>query len=85
MAETLAPMARTLVGGDLPVRVRCWDGSSFGPPEGPALIVASPRAVRHLVWAPPELGLARSLLAGDLRVEGDVVELLDRLLGDMSE
>jgi cyclopropane-fatty-acyl-phospholipid synthase len=85
VAETLGPVARALLGGEPPVRIRCWDGSSLGPSGGPELVVASPRALRQLVWAPPQLGLARALLAGDVRVEGDVVQLLESLLGAISE
>jgi cyclopropane-fatty-acyl-phospholipid synthase len=35
--------------------------------------------VRHLVWAPGELGLARAYVTGDLDVEGDLEEGLRRL------
>lgn len=85
VADTLAPMARALAGGEPPVQIRCWDGSAFGPSGGPALVLASRRAVGHLVWAPPDLALARAFLAGDVQVEGDVVELVERLLAAISD
>lgn len=84
MAETLGPVVRTLLGGDPPVRIRCWDGSSLGPSDGPELVIASPRALRQLLWVTPQVGLVRSLLAGDIRIEGDIVTLLEELLGAVS-
>jgi cyclopropane-fatty-acyl-phospholipid synthase len=72
VAGTLAPVARALLGGEPPVCIRCWDGSSLGP-------------FRHLVFAPPQLGLTRALLAGDVRVEGDIVQLLESFLIAISE
>lgn len=40
------------------------------------VVVASRRALRHLVWAPGELGAARAFVHGDLRVEGDLHDAL---------
>jgi len=54
--------------------VTCWDGSEFGPPDAPAQVVfVKPRAIRWLLWAPSELGFARAYVAGDIRVEGDML------------
>ena len=36
-----------------------------------------PRALRRLLWAPNELGLARAYVSGDLDFEGDVFAVLD--------
>jgi hypothetical protein len=65
-----------MIGGDLPVRVKAWDGSEAGPPGAPAVVVRSRRALRRLIWQPNELGLGRAYVAGDLGFEGDVFELL---------
>jgi cyclopropane-fatty-acyl-phospholipid synthase len=62
-----------LLGGALPVALRCWDGSTLGPQDSPCtVVVRSPRALRRLVWAPHELGLGRAYVAGELDVEGDL-------------
>ncbi|MFI8091976.1 class I SAM-dependent methyltransferase [Streptomyces sp. NPDC086080] len=80
-APRLAGFLEQLTGTSLPVRVRAWDGSQAGPPDAPTLVVRNRRAVRHLLWKPGELGLARAWVAGDLTVEGDLYALLDRLAG----
>ena len=67
-----------MLGDDLPVRVRAYDGTDFGPPDAPAtLVVRSPDALRRIVTAPGELGFARAYVAGDLDVEGDIYAALD--------
>ncbi|MEV6680897.1 cyclopropane-fatty-acyl-phospholipid synthase family protein [Streptomyces erythrochromogenes] len=80
-APRLAALAETLLGGPLPVRIRAWDGTEAGPPDGPVLVVRGRRALRRMLWKPGELGLARAWVAGDLTVEGDLFELLDRVAG----
>ncbi|MDQ1404136.1 MAG: cyclopropane-fatty-acyl-phospholipid synthase [Actinomycetota bacterium] len=80
VAKVLAPVAQTLLGRAMPVQVRCWDGSRLGPDSGPTLYVTSPKAVRQLLWEPSQVGLARALLAGQVSIEGDVVEVLERLV-----
>jgi cyclopropane-fatty-acyl-phospholipid synthase len=73
-AERLASLFHTLTGTDLPVRIRAWDGSEAGPVEGPVVVLRSRRALRRLLWAPGELGLARAYVCGDLEVDGDLAE-----------
>ncbi|MFB6812485.1 class I SAM-dependent methyltransferase [Streptomyces sp. NPDC056387] len=80
-APRLAALAETLLGAPLPVRIRAWDGSEAGPPDGPTLVLANRRALRRVLWRPGELGLARAWVAGDLTVDGDLFELLDRVAG----
>ncbi|MDX6761324.1 SAM-dependent methyltransferase, partial [Streptomyces sp. F8] len=80
-APRLAALAETLLGGPLPVRIRAWDGTEAGPPDGPVLVVRGRRALRRMLWKPGELGLARAWVAGDLAVEGDLFEMLDRVAG----
>jgi cyclopropane-fatty-acyl-phospholipid synthase len=77
-AERLAELAEQALGAPLPIRLRAWDGSEAGPPDGPVGIVRSRRALRTLAWSPGELGLARAYITGDLDVEGDLGELLTR-------
>ncbi|GHA94749.1 class I SAM-dependent methyltransferase [Streptomyces termitum] len=81
-ATRLATLAEDLLGSPLPVRLRAWDGSEAGPAgEGPVLVVRDRRALRRMIWKPGELGLARAWVAGELDVEGDLYEALDRLSG----
>lgn len=73
VADALTPLVTSLLGGQVPVRVEFWDGSAIGPDDSPGTIhLRSPEAVRHLVWAPNELGLGRAYVSGALDVEGDV-------------
>ncbi|MFF8608760.1 class I SAM-dependent methyltransferase [Streptomyces sp. NPDC015346] len=80
-ALRLTTLAEELLGAPLPVRLRAWDGSEAGPAGGPVLIVRQRRALRRLLWKPGELGLARAWVAGEIDVEGDLYEVLDRLAG----
>ncbi|MDH6541990.1 class I SAM-dependent methyltransferase [Streptomyces lavendulae] len=80
-APRLAALAETLLGAPLPVRIRAWDGSEAGPATGPTLVVNNRRALRRVLWMPGELGLARAWVAGDLTVDGDLFEMLDRVAG----
>ncbi|MFJ8673856.1 class I SAM-dependent methyltransferase [Streptomyces sp. NPDC093589] len=72
VADRITPAVRTLLGGRLPVRLRAWDGSEAGPPDGPVVILRHRRALRRLLWQPNELGLAQAYISGDLDVEGDL-------------
>ncbi|MFF1561139.1 class I SAM-dependent methyltransferase [Streptomyces sp. NPDC058279] len=80
-APRLAALAETLLGAPVPVRIRAWDGSEAGPSTGPTLVLNHRRALRRMLWKPGELGLARAWVAGELTVEGDLFELLDRVAG----
>ena len=75
----LATMLEDLLGTDLPVAIRAYDGSRLGPPEDEApatIVVRSPDALRRIVTAPGELGFGRAYVAGDLDVEGDIYDAL---------
>ncbi|TAM80797.1 MAG: DUF1365 family protein [Jatrophihabitans sp.] len=74
VADRLESLVRSLTGRDLPVRIRAWDGSEAGALGGPVLVVRNRRALRHLLWAPGELGLARAYVSGDLDVEGNLAD-----------
>ncbi|MCX6464359.1 MAG: cyclopropane-fatty-acyl-phospholipid synthase [Pseudonocardiales bacterium] len=78
VAPQLAGLVERLIGAPLPIRLRAWDGSEAGAPDGPVAIVRHRRALRRLLWNPGELGLARAFVAGELDVEGDVAEGLSR-------
>ncbi|MGW7370228.1 class I SAM-dependent methyltransferase [Streptomyces sp. NPDC054841] len=80
-ASRLTTLAEELTGAPLPVRIRAWDGSESGPPDAPVLVIRHRRALRRLLWKPGELGLARGWVAGEIDVEGDLYEALDRLAG----
>ena len=71
-AARLATAYQRTLGTELPVRVRAWDGSEAGPADGPMLKLRSRRALRRLLWAPGELGLARAYVSGDLDIASDV-------------
>ena len=79
-AEVVDALAREVLGGPMPLSVRCWDGSTGGAPDGPAtLVVRSPRALRRVALAPGELGLGRAYVAGELDVEGNLAAALDAM------
>jgi len=70
----LATLIEPLFGGELPLRIRAWDGSEYGPADAPAVLIRSRRALRRLLWNPGELGLAQAYVTGELDVEGDLTE-----------
>jgi len=80
-ADVLGPLLSSVLGGDMPFGVRFWDGSTLGPRQTPVtLVIARRRALRRLLWAPDEIGLARAYVTGDLDVEGDLSVALERIL-----
>lgn len=83
VADVVAPLVRATLGDDVPIRLRCWDGSEFGPADAPVrLRIVHRRALRRLLWAPNELGFARAYVAGDIEVDGDLwagLEALDEV------
>jgi cyclopropane-fatty-acyl-phospholipid synthase len=77
VSDELGPVVCRLLRHDLPFRLRAWDGSQVGPPDATVTVVVHrPEALRHLLWAPGELGLARAYVSGSLDVEGDIYALL---------
>src|SRR3954454_4206681 len=75
-AALLEPVARRLLGPEPPVTIRFWDGSTIGGSAPTTIVVTSPETVRHLLWAPNELGLGRAYVSGALELEGDIFDLL---------
>lgn len=90
------PVAPTLLGvldrvldrvfaGEPPLRQRGWDGNEAGPPDAPCGVLRSPAALRRLLFAPGELGLARAYVADaiaidiDIDIDGDLADGLRRV------
>jgi cyclopropane-fatty-acyl-phospholipid synthase len=76
VAPRLAAALRPFVGGDLPVRLRAWDGSEAGPADAPLVVLSSADAVRRMLWHPGELGAAQAYVTGELDVPGDLAGAL---------
>ncbi|WP_405497071.1 class I SAM-dependent methyltransferase [Nocardia sp. NBC_00511] len=79
VAARLESALRPLLRGELPVRLRAWDGSTAGPADAPGLVLNSPRALRRILWHPGELGAAQAYVAGELDVDGDLGAALTTL------
>ncbi|MCW2823707.1 MAG: SAM-dependent methyltransferase [Aeromicrobium sp.] len=72
VAASLLSLVEDSLGLTLPIRLRAWDGSEAGVPGAPVVVIRSKRALRHVMWQPGELGVARAYVQGDLDVEGDL-------------
>jgi cyclopropane-fatty-acyl-phospholipid synthase len=77
IAGRVSSAALRLLGAPFPLGLRAWDGSSVRS-DGPVVVLRSPRAIRHVLRCPGELGLARAYVAGDLDIDGDFREGLRR-------
>ncbi len=76
----LAEVFEAFAGPDAPVEFTAYDGSHAGMPGSPVKVtVRSPAAVAYLAQAPGGLGLARAYVSGQLDVEGDMYEALNRM------
>jgi cyclopropane-fatty-acyl-phospholipid synthase len=76
-ADRLHGLLTDVLGRELGLRVRAWDGSESGPDDAPATVVLrSRRALRRVAWDPNELGLGRAYVAGDIDVDGDLYAAL---------
>jgi cyclopropane-fatty-acyl-phospholipid synthase len=83
---TVARALEAVLGPDLPIAVRAYDGSRLGPADAPAtLLVHSPAVFRRLITAPGELGMGRAYVAGELDVEGDLYSALAALADRMPD
>ncbi|HYN52823.1 MAG TPA: class I SAM-dependent methyltransferase, partial [Thermoleophilaceae bacterium] len=70
-----------LVDEDIDVGFRAYDGSAAGPAHAPTVVeLRSPLALRYLLTAPGELGLARAYVTGALEIHGDLHDALAGLL-----
>lgn len=79
-AERLAAVVTALIG-ELPVRIRAWDGSEAGPAGVPVVELRSPRALRRLLWHPGELAAAQAYVTGEAEMPDGLDETLDAVLG----
>jgi cyclopropane-fatty-acyl-phospholipid synthase len=80
VARAVQPLVTRLLGPEPPIRIELWDGSKLGRLDAAgALVLRSPRALRHILWAPNQLGVGRAHVAGELDVEGDALEILAAL------
>ncbi|MGI9577864.1 MAG: hypothetical protein ACR2OH_06675, partial [Microthrixaceae bacterium] len=74
----LSDVVASLVGDDLPVAIRFYDGGRLGPKDPRAVIeVRSPAALSRILTAPGELGFARAYVAGDIDLVGDIYSVLE--------
>jgi cyclopropane-fatty-acyl-phospholipid synthase len=74
---SVASLLSDVLGDDVPVAFRAYDGSSFGPSDArTTIVVRSPDALRRIVTAPDELGFGRAYVAGELEVDGDIFDVM---------
>ena len=67
----VADVVASVVRGQLPVRVRAYDGSAAGPADATiCLDLRTERGLAYLMTAPGDLGLARAYVSGDLELQG---------------
>ncbi|NNG40263.1 methyltransferase domain-containing protein [Flexivirga sp. ID2601S] len=68
---SIGEISDRIFGTDVPFAVTAYDGSTGGNPAAAVTInISNETALRYLVTAPGELGLARAYITGDLIVEG---------------
>ncbi len=69
-----------ITGSRTGIEFRAYDGSRFGPRDAAVGVeLRSPRAVRYIVQARNDLGLARAYISGGLEIHGDLYTCLRRL------
>jgi cyclopropane-fatty-acyl-phospholipid synthase len=77
MSARIADLVGAILGDDLPIAVEAYDGTRLGPARAPATLrINSPDALRRMLTAPGELGLARAYVAGDLDLDDDIYAVL---------
>lgn len=79
VADTLSPLIRGAVRDEIPLQIKCWDGSRAGPPSAPWQLTIDKRGLLRLLWAPNEVGLARAYVSGDIDIEGDLFGCLEAM------
>lgn len=73
----IAPLLDQVLRGVLPVRIVAYDGSAIDRPDAVGTIrLRSERGLARILSRPGELGIVRAYVAGDLDLEGDLLELL---------
>jgi len=77
---TVARILADVIGSDVAIGFRAFDGSSAGPPDAAVTLHVRHRlALNAMVTAPGDLGLARAYVSGHLDIDGDTYTAL-RLL-----
>ena len=71
-AAKLLELVEDTLNVKLPIKLRAWDGSEAGVDGAPVVVIGNKRALRHIIWKPGELGVARAYVQGDLDIEGDL-------------
>lgn len=67
----IADLVQAFSVGEIPMRVEAFDGSAAGRVDtGLTLRLHNERALRYLITAPGDLGLARAYITGDLELVG---------------
>ena len=79
IAPSIARILEPIVGGELPVRLTAWDGSSAGPENAPEVQLNSANALRRLLWSPGELGASQAYVTGELDVSGPLEDALNHV------
>ncbi|WP_394938105.1 class I SAM-dependent methyltransferase [Psychromicrobium sp. YIM B11713] len=82
IAEQLARVLEPLVGGELPVRIIAWDGSSTPERDAddrPVVRLNSAEVLRRQLWGPGELALSQSYVLGELEVSGELYPALRKV------
>jgi cyclopropane-fatty-acyl-phospholipid synthase len=85
VAPALASTIGSLIGGELPVRLIAWDGSTAGPVTAPTVRLRSAAGLRRMLWRPGELGAAQAYVCGDLDVDGDLGSALTHVWSQIAE
>jgi cyclopropane-fatty-acyl-phospholipid synthase len=74
----LAAALGRFLGNNPPIAVSCYDGSRIGPDDSDTtLFIRSPDALRYVLTAPGEIGIARAYVSGLIDVEGDIFSALE--------
>ena len=74
----LAAALGRFLGNNPPIAISCYDGSRIGPDDSDTtLFVRSPDALRYVLTAPGEIGIARAYVSGLIDVEGDMFAALE--------
>ena len=73
----IAPLLDDVLRGALPVRFEAYDGSSTDRPDAIATIrIKSRQGLARFLSRPGELGVVRAYVAGDIDLDGDMLEIL---------
>lgn len=73
VADLLKPLFVSFGWDEAALRVDFWDDSTFGNSDAKSTVsINSPEALRHIIWRPGELGLARAFVLGQIDLGGDV-------------